>query len=1089
MEKALHYRGEPLTIILEDVLEHPFFLWPRTLISYRLSSDVELAPGSMTLLEATEAGVVKVDFQLVPAGERESVPDYWLRFFTDLPSGGCRVYTLSASAEPPGDARAAGETGEGRIRVKRQQGERIFDNGCMQVGIPERWFAPGGAEAEEGPGYLYRLGRSGGWLGEVRPHGFRAPRVCAEVIEEGPLAVELHMTCRGEEGCYQVRLRLIQGMVFLELDERMSGFDEATDAWLETVWSGFHPTHRYAPNRPFHAREEEAGFGRYPFEEIGRRVTDTHMELKVQPEGGTELPFCLLPYEPWPAFQRQNMASFWDEQGMDSIGIFIRRPENWDDGAYSIWSSSRRLAVSYHWQDGRLTWKHPLRQGTRSIAVCCYDHRLDIGEVERLERLWREAASQGRSCPRGPASYTLWLQQWYDLLSLDKVKDWTLDYPENAGHPGPVFTAGKLANVEALEKMLAASELVNGLALYGPCQDAGFSPVPSRAIYGEWIDAYDRLRATFSPKQRRRITGMYLLMGYLHASEDYMPMRHMLAGHPNFLADVKGVPALMAVLFPEHPCASAWTELFERSLELNLRYHVRADRPEVEAVGGRWTENIGCYLWAFLKPVLRTAYLLRYHYDGGARLHRPELARLARWILNSLTSPWSPDGSGQAVSPTRRRRMLLPQGAHARRKLPPWSFRQLAHELIDYDRETSEAILSVTEPDDPDFEAVSFSAWDIMRGRYPDSRGKPPSLHSVKHTGYGLALRSGVGLPEEAFVMLQQLDRGHNYRWGVSGQGGCGVLYYYAAGRAYSHNGHEDVGDDRLADTDLCTSFGVFKQGAYRSIGPHALHRPLLALGTVQFGELTPEPHTGTTAGGAAVSPWPDYVSRSVMMVGTDYIVLSDFVFNESVYRRFSWFVHRDEPFPHIHRILGGVAKRTELVTEATRGIWLDGAGDFIVLVAPREALAPEPTDYGCRLSAPGWTDLVFRRQHPFRWEGEGAGFAGTAGWIRKEEERIRVALIRGSEIRCGELQLRWPEGGDSAVELTLEADGAWQAVCRTDGARELELRFPPSDPSIFCTRRLYMDGSPCPNERVRPIPEGLILRFPQQGVYRLAFG
>ena len=41
-----------------------------------------------------------------------------------------------------------------------------------------------------------------------------------------------------------------------------------------------------------------------------------------------------------------------------------------------------------------------------------------------------------------------------------------------------------------------------------------------------------------------------------------MPLVPMLSGHPNFMADVKATPPAMSFLFPDHPMASTWADLW-----------------------------------------------------------------------------------------------------------------------------------------------------------------------------------------------------------------------------------------------------------------------------------------------------------------------------------------------------------------------------------------------------------------------------------------------------------------------------------------------------------------------------------------------
>ena len=62
-----------------------------------------------------------------------------------------------------------------------------------------------------------------------------------------------------------------------------------------------------------------------------------------------------------------------------------------------------------------------------------------------------------------------------------------------------------------------------------------------------------------------------------------MPMRTMLSGHPNFLSDIKNVPALMAFLFPEHPTAKEWPDEFGSFVALNAPYPRRPDVQNCES--------------------------------------------------------------------------------------------------------------------------------------------------------------------------------------------------------------------------------------------------------------------------------------------------------------------------------------------------------------------------------------------------------------------------------------------------------------------------------------------------------------------------
>lgn len=1052
----MHYDSAAgLEMVLEDVLEHPYFEWPRTLISYPVCFERAVREEQLVLVNSLSKE--EHAFQLTETEKDGSgaLVKGIVNFFADLPSGSKRSFKLHRKKEDePETGGRCTKTPE--TLVRETEHSWIVNNGVLKAEIP-RQLTSGTACAVPGP--LARIGHPDRWLGSTSIHTDLNVSMTAEKLEDGPLLARFRLVYRfSGGGCYEIAVRVVKGMDFIELDESVTGFSEEDQAMVQFDWDSFVPTHRYAPNRPYGGEDEtRQGFRRYPFEPVDRMFTDSHVELAVHHSDSGEMPFRLSPYDPWKAVCRLNMATFWNEKTMQSVGIFIRKPENWQDGQYALWAADDALAIRYYYKNERLRWEAPLKTGSRSLAICCYHHDKDMAEVDRLDRLWEAAVQAGEPCPRGPASYTLWLQQWYSLLDLNKVKDWQLTYPDTARYPGEIFDEGMVGTPKELEQCIRTSELVMGLALYGPRQDCGFSPVPSRDIYDHWIDGYHRLRERMSPVQRRKLTGMYLLMGYLHASEDYMPMKTMLAGHPNFLADVKGVPALMSVLFPEHPAAQEWVNLFEKSVELNLRYHIRPDDPITGAVGGRWTENIACYVWAFLKPVMRTAYLLKYHYDGKNRLLNKHMVKLMRWLAGSLTSPFHDEAAPGQES----QRLFLPQGAHARRMPPPKYFHYMGQELRRYDPMLAETIMGVSRLNGLTIENKPEPAWSCMERRYEENGGTRFSLSNEKYTGYGIVLRARVSSPDESFVMLQQIDDGSNYRWGVSGQGGCGVLYYYHSGRAYSHNGFEDVGDARLSDIELCTNFGVFKQGTYRSIGRNKLSGPLLDLGTVKFAEIFADSEGGAYS-------WPEYQSRSVLMANSDYIVIYDAVFNASVFRRFSWFVHKNDEFPHIHPLYGSIMKRTELATEETKGVWMDGAGDFMVMVTPHSDYRPEPTEYGYTISTPLWTDYGFRRQKPFHWLTEEAEFSGRAGWARKESGRLTLALISGKKLRMNGVSIE-ADRDDTALEITVCEEGEIAGNC--SAAADVTVRISLDNDGIAGIspqHRLFVNGHTASYERDR---------------------
>ena len=392
-----------------------------------------------------------------------------------------------------------------------------------------------------------------------------------------------------------------------------------------------------------------------------------------------------------------------------------------------------------------------------------------------------------------------------------------------------------------------------------PVKTVDMVPTRNRQFYGSWVDALDRLLPGMAPPDRARIISMFLFHCYVAADEEYMPMHNMLSGHPNFLADVKSTPAMGAFLFPKHPEAKVWDELFGKYVELNTHYHTRPDVKSWGAVGGRWTENLGTYVWAYLKPSLRANYLLQNYFQGTNHFANTNNAILGSWLLNSLSAPYNGESmafyTGASHKPDNHywgivtkdngpRRVHPPQGAHSARRMPSASLWLLGQELKNYDPLLSENISFISHPYDIEEEVLDKSK-DPFCIMYPEKEvdpGTPPDFKSTKFTGYGITLRAAVGTKDELSIHLQQIDAGPNYRWGLAADGGCGNIYFYAAGKSYSHNGKEDSGDRRVQDTDLITNFGVFKDGKFKSVGTNVLSSPMYDLGTGQFAEILPSP-------------------------------------------------------------------------------------------------------------------------------------------------------------------------------------------------------------------------------------------------------
>jgi hypothetical protein len=993
---------------LKDLLEHPFYWWPRTLLSYPIEFQSQVDLNRLVLTRTDTREQVPAQFTDVvrdAAGLRTAT----LNFFSDLPSGGRREFVLSVSDGPVAIEPQVHEHSEGRTIV--------LDARTMRVRIPASQEVSGDA-----PGPILQVSRGGPWVGSstLKITGDRVTRITTSRIVDGPLMITYRIVYETEAGSrYAAVVQCTAGMEFVRFVEDMEGLKPTAQGVITSDWTGFSVTHRHAPNHPYASSGVIRAYDDYPWERIGEP-----WPLDPKPLVNGELPFKLGIYQTWTAVHTGTYANFWDQHSSDALGVFIDKAEEWQDHEYTSHVESETLQVRYFYQDGRFTWQWPLARGRRSICIAYYDHARDIEAMHRVEEYAGEVHQDGFTYVAGLiySSHAHFLQNRYGTLDLNCVKDWVLEYGEGARRPPVIFSRGIIQSADDLERRVMAGAFTSTLPVNGTRVNGGassvpgrgivnFSPVPSRSVLGGWIDGFNRLSASMSEKQRRRVTAMYLFMAYVHAGEDFMPLVPMLSGHPNFLADVKGVPPAMSFLFPDHPMAATWADLWRKCVEINTRYNTRPDVKTWDARGGRWTEDLGTYVWAFLRPSVRTDFLLR-KFDGNERFVTPQLAAMTDWLVNALSAPFDGETAeayralqrtdyghewGALAAGHGRQRVHPPQGAHSEERVPPRTLWYVGTCLQRFAPLVAEHAMWAARPTNQDMETAlgSSDAWDPMFS-VPDNRGTNPHLESRKYTGYGIMLRSAVDTPDEVSIHLQQIDQGPNYRWGVASEGGCGVIYYYAAGKAYSFNGSEDVGDRADQDVDFCTNFGVFKDGEFRSIGQNVLSRPMYDLGCGQFAEIVPRQDPGAYSA-------PEYVSRSIVLAGHDYFLLYDQVLNEQVDHRFSWFVRRGSELPTIKMVRGMTpvreAQRTEIQTEATTGFWQDGKGDAMAVVSHRKDMEVHATPYGCRVHATDIDDLVFRNPDPVEFADGATVFDGTAGLIRTSKDSAEFALFHGTRI------------------------------------------------------------------------------------------
>ena len=835
----------------------------------------------------------------------------------------------------------------------------------------------------------------------------------------------------GDKKRYRATLRLALGMEFIELLEEIGGFAREDSAAMTIEWQGFSPVRRCNHYR-------------------GTEYIDQYLEPDDR------IPTLVAPFDSWVSWWQDKTVSFADE--CSSIGVFIRHAEKWDDHEYALWRSSGTLAVRFYYRDEALLFYYPLAEGTRGSAIAFFENAEDTAACPaRSDGLFTQDKTSEK---RLTHIEELWY--WQEYIALDKVKDWVLRWDEDRSAfprfftddrlPADGFDLWYLGRVHTLTPAMAEKVIYE---LSGSLNNLARTGAVSNREFYDWAVLFDRTIPQMTDKQYGDLRAAFAFCAYAFSDENYMPIRNMLAGHPNFLMDARGVAGVAAALFPHHPHADVWRHEFELAVARNLKYHTRPDVNAWNALGGRWTENLGCYVHAMLRPLSQAQYLLHATYGDYVALY-PALPRLWSFLLGTLSAP---------VDGVRRFPSL---GAHSyARPADSYQLLQWGDALFNYEPLLAEALYSLGNKARGGFEeaGAGTSHYRPLANRpEAEAHGTRPQLTSAKYTGYGYVMRSEAYDPEEMTVELIQIDEGPNYRWGIAGAGGCGSLCYYAAGKCWSTQRAEDMGDWNKGDAQACCNFGVLVGNEYLSVGRSELTEPLYDFGFAQYARVNANEKAAAF-----------YRYRSVIMSGNDYITVYDAVTDMHVHGRFSWFNEGKDNLPAIVQLKpgapgvdsdGGVPIDMPALKpdETFCGRYYEGSGDFLTYVSHRRTNADRgaytaATDYGVMVELQGRTDYVFHRAAKIHYTGADMRFTGHAGLVRiYGKTKAQAALFDGSEIGVSGVHIECANVGIGFTVENRQISGIIEA--RENAAIALRVDFPCAD------YRLYCGGEPAPFTR-----------------------
>lgn len=766
---------------------------------------------------------------------------------------------------------------------------------------------------------------------------------------------------------YKFTLKLKRDLDYIEIYEEIKGFSQK-EATLIISWKNFAPTHRYTTIR-------------------GIEKIDDYVD-----ENG-KLPFVVNPFMPCNSFWDRPMVAYTEKCKKDWFGILLHDYKNFDDEEYAIWGSHDTL------------------------ALIPYENKIE-GQISHGKRAFMQILCGDKPVQAIETHYA----RYYSAASLDKVKDYVLDWEDDKNDYPKYFSVtkdmrwggfyGDYVGKPSAEDMM--NILDRDATIFAKPEFV--APVSSRAYRSSWAQVFDLTARELTDDEFKRVRAAMAFVCYIYADENHYPIENMLAGHPNFLTDILGTIAVFAALLgKKHPMHDKWLAYYEKGIARNFKYHIRPEVEKWQAEGGRWTENIGVYMFAMLNPVVDDCHIVYALNGGEIPMLYPHIKPFLKFIVN-VTCPENEYG----------RRLYPPMGAHAATGEVGGKFGhgfaleliKLADMLKNYEPIISEQIMHNFR-NKSDFDGVLAQAGiygESYKKFSEENKGTSPELYSCKYTGLGFMLRSHENTSGEAEVFLQQIDDGPNYRWGRAAQGGCGEIYYYANGKKYTDHNPEDVGDETRGDVQSATNFGVLIDREYRSVGRNDLTEPMMDFGFAKYARVN---------AGKYSSPYYKY--RSLMMIENRYIAVYDAVADKYQAGRFVWAQKGDGEFPTIKNIRPGVNgvlsdggvpfdKLSNYKKNDTKTLNFDGRGDFLTVVThlrgyndERSIYSIDKKDYGAELVFPQNNEEVFFDNASISEKNDDFSFVGHVGYFARVKGETRLAVFDGSEVGSKEVLIKIP--------------------------------------------------------------------------------
>lgn len=1033
------------------------YYWPKTLITYPVYFEGSISENNLKLINKISGKETAFQLSNVKT-EKGNLVYADFSFFAELPQNGEYTYELSV-----------GKSGEifAKVPVVKGKDGIEIDNGKIKIRLPQTSIV----NSKEAVAPIVAINQQSSWVGNNQLISARKKIVSmsSETIDEGPLFIQQQITYKFEEkGEYIAKVKIIKDYPFAILDETIENLSKEDAVVMQMQWDGFDPVKRFGTQWDRNLESDDVWL------DIDKPIYTSYS--KEDPRwtgmGWIEKPedkmiFRLSPFGGNSVREQTPIMSFWEENGKKrELGIFVYDTKRWNDKQYGIWQPTPDLSVYFKYKNKQLYFTYPIISGSRSTALSFFRKEEQEKVNEFNLRLQKLAERGGKHDPKDLYyRYSQILYMRYASLSLDKIKDWQLTYGENLKRPENVFSGRKGGSAKEFYNQMTCSPMAYypmGLNFY-----PGIHSIEHRVVYSNYVEDYLRFYKQLTLEQRQTVEALFITGGYVNMLEEMNSIRNSLAGTANMAADGWAVGPQVSFLFPQHSMAKEWADFYEKELEINGLFYTRPDVGKYESKGGRWLESLGIYNWAFLRPTSHSN-IAGELFDGKNRFASTYMAARGRWMRDMLTAPIDNLGRG-----------FPPHGAHGGGYLVPryLPMYQTAQWLRNFDPILAENLFWTGAEGEEVERKQQDTNWEPVYNKiHPEHlSGTNPHLKTTKYTGHGIVLRAGVDTEEELSIHLEQVDKGPNYRWGNQGEGNSGGLYFYAKGKVYTAHENEIAGDHIVNNLDGLTNFGVMKDGDFRTIGMNELKAPLYDFGISQFAELLSD-------NGNYKYSWPDYVSRSVMLAGTDYFILFDEVgTNWRAAERFSWFNKNGSEFPKITFLSDPARKDNWMLAKTlnTQGFYRDNFGSVLTLIThkkrevevkggklvssqllnmPDVADFVKSKDYSLptgvfAIKTPKSDDIVFRNHSVIHYKGTQDSFVGEAGMIRRFSDRVELSLFKGESIYADGFGVLLKDKKNAAIAVSKQKNGEFMGELKTDSLVLLQLE------GVISGGRLFVNG------------------------------